>query len=51
MEVMKNRDQYDSPIFKDCDYSNATCESTKWLKLSSGELEEIDLTRIIRMLK
>jgi hypothetical protein len=50
MEIVRCKDSY-SPIYEDSNNFDANCESNKGLMQDRGELEEVDLTRIIRSLK
>ena len=50
MEIVRCKDSY-SPIYEDSNNFDANCESNKGLMQYRGELEEVDLTRIIRSLK
>lgn len=46
----RNKDQDDATTHNDSGHFD-TCKGTKWLIQSSGELQEIDLNKLIRMLK
>ena len=50
MKIVKRKDQDSGLICEDRNYFDAI-KNEKQLKLSSEELEEIDLNKLIRMLK
>jgi hypothetical protein len=51
MEIVRHKDRYNDLTYGDCNNFDANCESKKGLMQYRGELEEVDLTRIIRALK